>query len=895
MVLPPEATVPSDANSTAPTGEPPNKTLDKDVVGVTKSASPLGVSTEMQDDEAQPADPTDATVAEGMPHAAERQPPPQAPADEDLALDTGSGMSAGARSDVAPAAGDAAAPARVWDSEAREDGVLPVKNGVKDEHSPASSLSLHPTSSDSEEGLAMGQRMQQLARSISEGGTPDGDMGIDVPAAVAASAPLSAVISVALPATSAASGHVQPPPAAHPGDYPLKTCSLCGNTKPLRDFGPKKGARDGKDCYCRVCSTLRRRYSIPVVRAAVENGTIQQLMGQSKSKVVQNADPSLLSKVRPPRTPATGPCRTPQPGPPPAAGPHSSPGAAAVELGGAVTACTLCGERYPAELIAVIVGGEAFCGPCDRTRRRANNLGLSTREVVDLHRAGHLAGMLGEDPDATAAELAPLPGAMAMVPAAPQPQATAASAAMLAGAVDTGGGQEAIPAGVKPPMGRICRMCRQVRAPVIGFQRLSYCADCEVIKGRAQTRGFSVAQVQDAFEVNGVLRLFGQLYSFMVGGTRFDAAAGGTPCDPAAAPMHGVAAAPMPDLKPLTSPTDAAAAESGEEGGSHGRGRRKRKAVDISDMIDDDNLAGLDGDWQAATSEAGAAHAAAAAAAAGAAGAATPPYKVAKNGVLMRRCALCRAIRPLDDFPLDGKRSHGRACYCRPCKRLRGRAAAVSRSYDVAWLRAALEAGELRQRLGSAADSVLVPSVPHKPVTTELSPDATFDWPPPTATGGTAYAAAASPQRRPPAVQPLAPLRPALYGGGAAAAVAAGVRAGSGPLPALASKPPASRLPPLAPPGGALRPAPARQLVWEDDEDAGVARSDSEATGGATGITRSILAEHREFARMYLAVRERMLVPDLSPAQLEVEQQTAAELEAHLHMLRDLIRKAFLG
>ena len=79
-----------------------------------------------------------------------------------------------------------------------------------------------------------------------------------------ASAQLSTVISTAAPTAAMSGGVPLQPAASYPGDCPLKTCSLCGNTKPLRDFGPKKGARDGKDCYCRVCSTLRRRYSIPV-------------------------------------------------------------------------------------------------------------------------------------------------------------------------------------------------------------------------------------------------------------------------------------------------------------------------------------------------------------------------------------------------------------------------------------------------------------------------------------------------------------------------------------------------------------------------------------------------------------------------------------------------------
>lgn len=125
-----------------------------------------------------------------------------------------------------------------------------------------------------------------------------------------------------------------------------------------------------------------------MVRAAVENGTIHQLMGQSKSKVVQNADPSQLAKVRPPRPPVTSPARLMHTALP------ALPAAAAAAGGGpaSVTVCAMCGEGRPMEVIAMIVGGEAFCQTCDRMRRRANNLGLSTREVIELHRAGHLAG-----------------------------------------------------------------------------------------------------------------------------------------------------------------------------------------------------------------------------------------------------------------------------------------------------------------------------------------------------------------------------------------------------------------------------------------------------------------------------------------------------------------------
>ena len=61
-------------------------------------------------------------------------------------------------------------------------------------------------------------------------------------------------------------------------------------------------------------------------------------------------------------------------------------------------------------------------------------------------------------------------------------------------------------------------------------QRLSYCEDCEVIKGRAQKGGFTVSQLQDAFEANTFRALFGDMYNYIAAGTRFDfsrAGAGG--------------------------------------------------------------------------------------------------------------------------------------------------------------------------------------------------------------------------------------------------------------------------------------------------------------------------------------------------------------------------------
>ena len=51
----------------------------------------------------------------------------------------------------------------------------------------------------------------------------------------------------------------------------------------------------------------------------------------------------------------------------------------------------------------------------------------------------------------------------------------------------------------------------------------------------------------------------------------------------------------------------------------------------------------------------------------------------------------------------------------------------------------------------------------------------------------------------------------------------------------------------------------------------------------------------REYTKMCLAVRERMLMPGLTDWQLEVERQTAAELETHLTELRALVSRSFLG
>jgi hypothetical protein len=80
------------------------------------------------------------------------------------------------------------------------------------------------------------------------------------------------------------------------------------------------------------------------------------------------------------------------------------------------------------------------------------------------------------------------------------------------------------------------------------------------------------------------------------------------------------------------------------------------------------------------------------------------------------------------EYPIDGKKLYGRACYCHDCKRLRCRAQNISKEFNVEWLRAALEAGALAERLGPHADAVLTVHQPDKTVTYKLSDDAAVEW-----------------------------------------------------------------------------------------------------------------------------------------------------------------------
>ena len=208
------------------------------------------------------------------------------------------------------------------------------------------------------------------------------------------------------------------------------------------------------------------------------------------------------------------------------------------------------------------------------------------------------------------------------------------------------------------------------------------------------------------------------------------------------------------------------------------------------------------------------------------------------------------------EFPVDGKKAHGRACYCNNCKRLRCRAMSLGRGYDVAWLRSALQAGELRERLGEHAAAVLTVHQADKPVTFEMSPDALIEWAP-----------EPTPRRS------SAPAGRASGGGG-------GTAAGTGAAPDQGGAGHARASTSTAVDELVL----ARRAVAFDDGG-----EDDKDDSTAALMTRRILLEHREFARLYLQVREHVLEPGITAEQLAADEQTAAELEVHMQQLREMI------
>ena len=334
-------------------------------------------------------------------------------------------------------------------------------------------------------------------------------------------------------------------------------------------------------------------------------------------------------------------------------------------------------------------------------------------------------------------------------------------------------------------------------------------------------------------------------------------------------------------------------------------GKRKRKHLDVSEFVDDEGADdGMDTDGGEGFYEGGGGGAAGAAAA----NAMDDPHTkkrcalckcaapcchsvrstcdqdrtcafaaaVYMHGV--RRCARgCRGIKPLLEYPVDAKKLHGRACYCHPCKRLRCRAQNISKDFNVEWLRAALQSGELRARLGAHADAVLTVHQPDKPVTHCMSDDAHLAWEGDVVSGAkrSAVALKGAATRRERAARAAA----------AAAADDGGYDSDDGgewaPFGSTAL------LGSLPPDGGP------RNGAQEDNLH--VAQGGGGEETLAALMTRRILLEHREFARMYLAVRERLATPGLSDEQLALEEQTAAELEVHLQELRGDIARSFVS
>ena len=191
----------------------------------------------------------------------------------------------------------------------------------------------------------------------------------------------------------------------------------------------------------RYCLTVGL-HLLQVVRKAVHDGTLRQLASKAKAKAPSRR---AAGGKLPPLSAVAAPV-------PPAQLPQGT------------VRCALCSQPKRQDEIAVTVGGEAFCTTCDHIRRRANNLGIQTKEVTAAFRSGALAGPLGLTEEQLRAQIGLGPSSCA-----------------------AGGGAAAGKAG---SLGRMCRMCRQVRAPIVGvphaaLERWSCAADG--VKGKHET------------------------------------------------------------------------------------------------------------------------------------------------------------------------------------------------------------------------------------------------------------------------------------------------------------------------------------------------------------------------------------------------------------------------
>jgi hypothetical protein len=190
-------------------------------------------------------------------------------------------------------------------------------------------------------------------------------------------------------------------------------------------------------------------HNLQVVRQAVQDGTLGQLLANHAA-------------TKPPPRPSRARKQGARPANGGAAPAASAGGGAAEPLiagGGKVLPldtiwCALCTNPKREGEIAITVGNEAFCEVCDHIRRRANNLGLATREVTSAYRCGSLAGFLGLSQGVLDTQISHPNAANGAAPVGTKRAATLAAA--------PGGGGKA------GTLGRMCRMCRQVRAPIVG-------------------------------------------------------------------------------------------------------------------------------------------------------------------------------------------------------------------------------------------------------------------------------------------------------------------------------------------------------------------------------------------------------------------------------------------
>ena len=187
-----------------------------------------------------------------------------------------------------------------------------------------------------------------------------------------------------------------------------------------------------------------------MVRQAVKDGTLGELLAKHRST-------PMPKRPRRPANPNARPRKVQVTGQPAGAAAAAVPGAAPapapapdqISPGETIIWCALCSQPKPESQIAITVGDEPFCNTCDHVRRKANNLGMSTREVTHSHKQGSLAAFLG----LTSAQLDAQLGRAGAAGAAAGPSAPGSSSK----------------AGT---LGRLCRSCKQVRAPIVGAQAL---------------------------------------------------------------------------------------------------------------------------------------------------------------------------------------------------------------------------------------------------------------------------------------------------------------------------------------------------------------------------------------------------------------------------------------